>query len=139
MKFKIKVMQEIQVKYLKAECQVRCWEDSTLNGKDDVNANMPCAEGNLWSPIINLETGQIINWEEGNEASIHYKICDQGNYYLLDDNQQVVTSVEGNYVIDMMSPREKGWGDYVIMDIDKDGLIDKWKVDLDDFEHQSEE
>lgn len=139
MKFNKKTTEEIDVKYLKAECEVRYWEDSTLNGNDDVNAEMPCAQGDLWVPVIDLETGQIINWKKGNEASIHYKICDMGHYFLLDENQQIVASIKDGYVIEMLEPGGNGWGDYVIMDIDKDGFIDKWKADLSDFENQDEE
>jgi hypothetical protein len=32
-----------------------------------------------------------------------------------------------------MCPKENGYGDYVIMDIDKDGKILNWKPNLEDF------
>ena len=45
-----------------------------------------------------------------------------------------IISIDG-YVPKMMSPKEEGYGDYVIMDVDCDGKIDNWKVDFSDFEN----
>jgi hypothetical protein len=33
----------------------------------------------------------------------------------------------------IMSPKENGYGDYVIMDIGADGKIADWRIDLDAF------
>jgi hypothetical protein len=33
-----------------------------------------------------------------------------------------------------MCPKENGYGDYVIMDIDREGKIANWKADLSDFQ-----
>ena len=38
-----------------------------------------------------------------------------------------------DYVPKMLSPKEEGWGDYIIMDIDPDGQIRDWKIILDEF------
>lgn len=35
MKITIKVKKEFEVKYLKAKCGVRYWEDATVNGEED--------------------------------------------------------------------------------------------------------
>ena len=45
----------------------------------------------------------------------------------------VVKAIEG-YVPSIMCPEGKGYGDYVIMEIDGDGRIAKWRADLSDFE-----
>jgi hypothetical protein len=37
-----------------------------------------------------------------------------------------------------MCPKENGYGDYVIMDIDSEGKIINWKVDLSDFQDNDE-
>jgi hypothetical protein len=39
----------------------------------------------------------------------------------------------------MLSPKENGYGDYIIMDIDEFGFIKSWSVDLDEFEPQLED
>lgn len=132
MKIKLKIEKEFDVKYLLAECGARYWEDSELNGQEDTDKNMPCIDGEYWKPLIDIETGRIVNWEEGNEASIHYKCCDDGIYKLLDENKNEITSIEG-YVPRIMCPKENGYGDYVIMDIKKNGEISDWKADFKSF------
>lgn len=37
------------------------------------------------------------------------------------------------YVRNMLSPKENGYGDYIIMDVDANGQIADWKVDFSDF------
>jgi hypothetical protein len=38
-----------------------------------------------------------------------------------------------DYVPKMLSPKEEGWGDYIIMDIDTDGQIQDWVISFDEF------
>lgn len=122
------------VRYLRAECGVRYWEDATVNGVEDTDGTLiPCREGDTWTPVIDLETGRIENWPQGTKASIHYKVCDDGAYELHDADGGLVKRITG-YVIKMMCPKENGFGDYVIMDVYPDGLIEDWKVDLNEFE-----
>ena len=132
-----KTANEVPVKYLRAECGVRYFEDGELNGiqDDDDNPAMPFAKPGLWSPLIDMETGRIVDWPEGKTASIHYKVCDAGRYALLDAEKKEVVAIDG-YVPAIMSPKDNGYGDYVIMDIGADGTIDKWRVDLEAFEHE---
>lgn len=133
MKIRLKVEKEFDVKYLLAECGARYWEDATVNGEEDGEGTLiPCREGDYWKPLINIETGVIENWKQGVTAEIHYKCCDDGTYRLLDENKNEITSIEG-YVPGIMCPKENGYGDYVIMDVDKDGKIQDWEVDFSDF------
>lgn len=137
MKVAMKIEKEFDCEYLLAECQVRYWEDGELNGKEDQSGEMPCRNGELWSPVIELSTGKIINWDEGNTASIHYKVCDAGTYALLDGDMNEVKKIDG-YVPSMLSPKDRGYGDYVIMDIDASGQIANWKVDVSPFQSDDE-
>jgi len=131
--FKIRKGTEIAVKYLRAECEVRYWEDGLVNGVEDEDGTLiPCRSGDLWCPVIDLATGVIEEWPSGIEADIHYKVCDAGEYHLLDAEKNVIASVDG-YVIGMMSPGDNGYGDYVIMKIDGEGKIADWRVDLSPF------
>lgn len=114
-------------KYLQACVGARYWEDATLNGVEDTDKNMPCIDGDLWKPLINLETGIIENWIIGNTANIHYKSCDQNSFYLLDENKNVIGKIEDDYVINTMCPNDNGYGDYVIMQIDENGKILNFK------------
>jgi hypothetical protein len=133
MKLKLKVEKEFEVKYLQARVGARYWEDSTVDGVEDEEGDLiPCRDGEYWCPLIDLETGIILNWEQGKVASIHYKSCDDNEFILLDENKNHVKSIDG-YVIDIMSPKEEGYGDYVIMDVLANGQIQEYKCDLSDF------
>lgn len=113
---------------------VRYWEDGVINGvtDDDDCPNMPCAvKGEKcyrWMPIIDIETGQIRNWREGTTAEIHYKVCDEFECRIIDEKggeRCLIKDYEG-YVPDFMSPKDSGYGDYIIMDIDENGYIQDW-------------
>lgn len=126
----------IPVKYLRAECGVRYWEDASVNGVEDTDGKLiPLRNGDTWDVTIDLATGKIEGWPEGTTADIHYKVCDAGVYTLLDDARLQIKSIDG-YVPKMMAPGDEdhGFGDYVVMSIAADGTIHKWKVDLSEFE-----
>lgn len=138
------VKQEIPVRYLRARCGVRYWEDGWINGVEDSDGSrIPCREGTSadndrlgggnWCPTIDLETGIIEKWPQGTTADLHYKVCDDGFYELLNEMREVVASVDG-YVIDMMCPEPEGFGDYVIMKIDESGKIANFEPSFVEFE-----
>lgn len=134
MKIELTVRQEFDVKYLLAEVGARYWEDATVNGIEDTEGDLiPCRDGDLWVPLIELETGKILNWQVGKTAKVHYKSCDCNVFKLLDADNNVVSELDG-YVINMMCPGDDGYGDYVIMDIDADGVIADFKPDFREFE-----
>ncbi len=125
------------MKYLEVVAGVRYYEDAYVNGEEDINGDLiPCKNGDMWCPIIEFETGKIINWEVGKTADIHYKVCDQGEYFLLDENKQRVKKEKNYYVPDVLCPKDKGFGDYIVMDILEDGTIKDFKnnLDLEDWE-----
>lgn len=133
MKVKLKVEKEFEIKYLLAEVGVRYWEYTSVNGEDDEDGSLiPCRDGGYWKPLIDIEKGVIVNWDNGTTASVHYKCCDNGIYRLLDENKNEIAFGEG-YVPKIMCPKEEGYGDYVIMDIDKNGRIQNWDIDLSEF------
>lgn len=138
MKIELTVKKDFDVKFLQAKVGARYWEDGTVNGKEDTNGDlMPCRNGDNWEPLINIETGKIVNWEQGKTAHTHYKSCDENTFTLLDENNVPIKEIEG-YVIKMMCPAENGYGDYVIMSIDKNGFIDKWKPSFEEFTEDKE-
>jgi hypothetical protein len=119
---------------LEVQAVVRYWEDANVNGKEDVNGDMiPCREGDMWCPLINLETGKILNWNPGTKARVHYKVCDAGEYYLLDSSGNRVVKSKGYYVPKLLCPNDSGFGDYIIMSIDENGVIENWRFDDADF------
>jgi hypothetical protein len=139
MKNTILVKKEVELKTLHVEAGVRYWEDATVNGKEDVDGLLiPCKDGDTWKPIIDIDNGQILNWNKGTEADIHYKVCDDGSYFIKDADGETVLSIEGDYVPKLMCPKGEGYGDYIIMDVDKDGFIGNWKANLNGFRKYEE-
>lgn len=136
MKFVIKLEKEVDFKVLNVKANVRYWNDSEVNGEADTENgdNIPCKIGDLWCPEIDIETGKILNWKEGVSAEIHYKVVDGLAYEIKDDSGNVVLSAEDGYVPNTLSPKEIGYGDYIIMDIDESGQIQDWEFDPCDFQ-----
>jgi hypothetical protein len=121
---------KVAVKYLKVDAGVRYWEDATVNGVEDESGSLiPCRDGDCWCPVIDIDTGTIEGWPAGTTASVHYKVCDDGRYALLDAERNEVVAID-DYVPPIMSPGGNGYGDYIIMDIGADGKIAKWRPDL---------
>lgn len=142
MKVKFKKLVEVDLKTMRVDAGVRYWDDATMNGaeqvsddEDDgsVNKDFPCRQGDDWRPEIELETGKILNWQSGVTADIHFKVCDAGIYQLCDAKGDVEIQHEG-YVPAMMCPRGGGFGDYIIMQVDGDGVIDGFRFSLDGFD-----
>ncbi len=135
MQVELTVTKEFDIKTLKVEAGVRYWEDTTVNGEEDTEGLfIPCRSGSLWKPEIDVESGVIINWKEGEEADVHYKVCDSGCYHLYDDQGQCVVSLENEYVPTMLAPGGDGFGDYIIMKIDASGKIENWSPEFEEFD-----
>lgn len=130
----------MNIKTLIVKAHVRYWDDSDINNVPDTEdgANAPCKIGDMWSPKIDVATGIIENWELGKTASIHYKVCDCCGFELLDDQNNIVTSRDDGYVPKTLSIPRNGYGDYIIMNIDKKGQIQNWKFNLEDFQDEDE-
>lgn len=115
-------------KLLVVDAGVRYWEDTTVNGVEDEQGTLiPFRKGDRWNPVIELETGLVKDWPEGMQADVHYKVCDDGQYWLGDDfgNQ---LKWQGDYVPDdFLCVGDRGYGDYIILKIDKTGHIVGWK------------
>lgn len=142
MKATIKVEQEVDLRELHVEAKVRYWEDAEINEEaaPESGEGVPFAKGEMWTPVINLETGRIKNWPKGMTAAIHFKVCDAGSYYLKDENGKTVLSIEQNYVPGCLAPDGSGFGDYIILDIDSEGVIKNWSFGEDEIgEFQSKE
>ena len=141
MKITLKIEKEIDAKYLQVSAGVRHWEDATVNDVEDEDGKLiPCRDGDYWNPIINIETGVITNWEQGKTAEIHYKICDDGTYALLDAGLTKIVQKEG-YVPNILDLDGESYGDYIIMKVSENGLIEGWNSEpnIDDFINDNED
>jgi hypothetical protein len=111
---------------------------------DSDQPKMPCMEyidcrykGWYWCPVIDLATGRILNWKQGVRASISYKVVDEFYCEIKDSDNAVVTSYEG-YVPSFMAITDEGYGDYVYLEIDENGMIEDWSFTDRDFKEIDE-
>lgn len=111
--------------FIEVRAEVRYWEDTSVNGVDDDDGTLiPLRDGKLWKPIIRVSDGQILNWPTGTVADIHYKVCDQGEYWLLDESHKRIFKYESDYVPDeYLCHGDNGYGDYIIFNVDENGKI----------------
>jgi hypothetical protein len=121
-----------ELKWLSISAHVRYWEDATVSKEneyqdieDDEGNLIPCKRNGNWEPIIDIQTGEIINWEKGKSANIHYKVCDAGEYFIFDDKLNLF-SAEDSYVPNYLSIDGDGFGDYIILKVNSDGFISNW-------------
>lgn len=116
-------------KYIEVFAGARYWEDSKLNGVEDVDGKIPLRKGGCWCPTIDLNTGEVLNWPKGTTANVHYKVCDSGQYWLLNEQKERILQWKDYYVPDsILCPKAKGYGDYIILNINENGFIENWKT-----------
>lgn len=131
MKVKLRVFKEFDIKYIEADFGVRYFEDATVNGVEDNDEDikMPCVVENngekRWKIKVDVDNGQIVNWDKGTIAQTYYKVCDDGEYKLIDNNGNVVKEIN-SYVPDIFAIYDEGFGDYVYLEIDENGFIKDW-------------
>lgn len=119
----------MQFSHIYIEAEPRYWEDAIVNGKseDDDAPTIPLRDGKLWKLSIRLADGKVENWPTSVTADVHYKVCDQGEYWLTDDDCTRIMKWRGFYVPDeFLCPYENGYGDYIIMQIGPDGIVEGW-------------
>ncbi len=118
----------MQATYLEVCAEVRYWEDASVNGAEDKEgALIPCREGRYWTPTIRLADGLVMDWPQGTTADIHYKVCDAGEYWLLDEARERVAKWAGFYVPgEFLCHGDNGYGDYIIFNVGADGFITRY-------------
>jgi len=117
------------VRFIEVDAGVRYWEDASIDGQEDTEGKIPLRNGDGWCPKIDIFTGRVDGWPNGVSADIHYKVCDAGEYWLLDDKKARVAKWCGYYVPDdFLCVGGRGYGDYIILKIGKDGVIENWKT-----------
>ncbi|MBK3780051.1 hypothetical protein G3A43_07260 [Paraburkholderia aspalathi] len=118
-----------QARFIEANVFVRYWEDASLNGQTDTEGKVPLRHGEDWRPVIELATGRILAWPEGLEAQTCYKICDAGEYWLLDKARTRIAKWKRSYVpARFFDVAYDGIvSDYIVLKIGGDGLIAGWQ------------
>lgn len=113
--------------WLQVDAGVRYWEDAKVNGVRDFRGDLiPMRTGERWTPMIRLSDGFILGWPHGTRADVHYKVCDDGEYFLLDAAHKRVAKYESDYVPDLLAVGDDGYGDYIILTVSENGCIVGW-------------
>ncbi|MBO7570670.1 MAG: hypothetical protein J6T48_00805 [Bacteroidales bacterium] len=86
--------------------------------------------------MIDLKNGKMQDWnEEYGYLRMWAKVRDSGTYTLLDTEKNPICQINGYVPNKLIPPFEKGYGDYIELDINADGTINNWSQnpDLSDF------
>lgn len=120
----------MKAEYIEVSAGVRYWEDTYVNGAADEDGTLiPFRKGEMWCPVIRLSDGMVMDWPAGMTANVHYKVCDAGEYWLLDADRKRIAKWGGYYVPDdFLHPLGTGYGDYIVFNVASDGLIEKWRT-----------
>lgn len=117
-----------EAKFILVHAGVRYWEDATVNGVEDEDGSLiPGRHGDEWRFKIELETGKLVDWPAGAIADVHYKVCDDGSYWLLDGDGNKIARREGYVPNTFLCHGDNGYGDYIIMKINGDGQIEDYR------------
>lgn len=130
---KIKIVKEVEVEacLIDVDAHIRYLEDISFehdNDWCDCNADdseCPCIEGHQWRPIININTGRIINWDAPIKCHVFANVCDEFKCKIKGLNGEDIITYEG-YVPSFMAIEDNGYGDYIDMIVEEDGTIKDW-------------
>lgn len=116
--------------HIEVEAEVRYWEDACVNGLiDEDGSRIFGREGDLWKVRIDLLDGIVQDWPAGDSAEIHYKVCDQGLYWLTDASGNRLAKWRGHYVPnDFLCHGSEGFGDYIILNVAVGGGIEGYRT-----------
>ena len=133
---------DAEVSTLEIDAHMRYLEDTTYSCDGEwVNCNendseCPCTEGHQWKPIIDVNTGQILNWSADRKFWVFGKVCDEFKCKVKGINDEVLIDYEG-YVPNCMSINDKGYGDYIDMIVNPDGIIQDWEFKQSDIDYMN--
>ena len=79
------------------------------------------------SILIDINTGQIVeNNSFSEDVRFFVKAVDEGTYILYDKEVNEIDRLTDDYVPNDLIPERDGYGDYITLKINKDGLITNW-------------
>jgi hypothetical protein len=121
MKATVKIEQEVEIKTVLVEIKPRYIGDTD---DDDMPSTFPLLDADTWRARIDIDSGKIENWPEGEKREMFVKVCDAGSYHLFDAENKAIKSIENNYVPNDLIPGE--YGDYIDLKINGNGVITNW-------------
>lgn len=101
-------------------------------GEEDIPNDAPMRSGDTWNAVIDIDTGQILDYPKGGALDLSMKVCDSGLYALLCPDGETLAEIQ-DYVPHCVIPGE--YGDYVELNVDSEGVIQNWtsNPDVSDF------
>lgn len=117
MKAKRTIEQEVEVKTIRIEVEVRYEEE-------DIPNDFPMRDGDMWRADVDMDSGQIKDWPRGKAGNLAMKVCDCGTYTLYDAQGNELARLDGDYCPNGVVPGE--FGDYINLEINENGLITNW-------------
>ncbi|MBR5983387.1 MAG: hypothetical protein IK025_06675 [Bacteroidales bacterium] len=122
-------------KYLKIRIPAYCTDDFKFRKEFSEN-EIPCRQDDEhWVVTIDLTTHKIIEWkQEYGDMYLFTKVVDDGTYSLLDENKNELYRIDG-YVPNNLLPEKDGFGDYLTLQVNEDGIIENWydEINFKDF------
>ena len=124
--FTVKQPVKIDIKFVVIDVPVK-------SDEEDMPNDFPFRTGDRWRIVVDIESGQIVDWPKGVISAGYMKVTDGGTYRLLDSQQAQHAAIEENYVPHGVVPGN--YGDYIELDIDENGIITNWpkKPDVSEF------
>jgi len=121
MQHTLRIEKQIDVRYLKLNLDIY---------GEDLPSDLPFQFGNQWEIIIDIDHGMVMNWHYAQSIKLNFKVRDSGTYTLYDKNFKMVRYTDHDdspkYAPNQLLPPSNGYGDYLELDIDKDGKIMNW-------------
>jgi hypothetical protein len=114
-------------KYLEVRAGVRYWEDGVVDGIEDSQGKIALRVGDDWKPVIDLDKGRVLDWPTGSSAAVHYKVCDDGDYWLQNEDGRRIAKWRDHYVPSQFLTIGTTGSDYIVLRIDGDGFIADWR------------
>jgi hypothetical protein len=103
-----------------------------------VPEDFPLIVNGKWIAYVEIETGMIEDWKQGYAGTLVANVIDEGKYYLMDANKKIVAAINGHAPNKLIPPTD-GYGDYIELEIYKNGEIANWyeKPSLEEFEENN--
>jgi hypothetical protein len=119
----IKIEKEVDIRAVLINISPRHIGDS---GDDDMPTDFPLLneQKTAWVASVDIDTGAIAGWPQGNKLNMHVKVCDAGTYKLIDGDGNIVAERINDYVPHGVVPG--AYGDYVELEINENGIITNW-------------
>jgi hypothetical protein len=128
------VYTEHKIKYVRLSVPV-------IEDEDDIPKDFPfriksksATDYDRWDITIDLDTKKIVDWPQGIKKHVYMRVSDEGSYWLLDADKNVVSAIEKADAPIHLIPVE--YGAYINLDIRADGSIRTFKgkdISLEDF------